>query len=108
MTLLSALGDFPEMVLGLAFSLGCALLLAFLCLRLLLNLMTRQQYNVAHNVINDPSHTRSIIWLGVAVAGASGGPDAGIADGLDSSAAGSPYLLPAARATQWFRSTFKT
>jgi hypothetical protein len=94
MTLLNALGDFPEMVLGLAFSLGCALLLAFLCLRLLLNLMTRQQYNVAHNVINDPSHTRSIIWLGVAVAGASG-PDAGIADGLDSSAAGSPYLLPA-------------
>ncbi len=34
MTFLSAFGEFPEMVLGLAFSLGCALLLGFLCLRL--------------------------------------------------------------------------
>ena len=34
------------MVLGLAFSFGCALLLAFACLRFLLGLMTRQQYNV--------------------------------------------------------------
>ena len=33
MTFLTALGGFPEMVLGLAFSLGCALLLAFVCLR---------------------------------------------------------------------------
>ena len=96
MTLLSALGEFPEMVLGLAFSLGCALLLAFLCLRLLLSLMTRQQYNVAHNVINDPSHTGSILWLGAAVAGASGSSDAATADALDSGATGSPYLLPAA------------
>ncbi len=113
MTLLNALGDFPEMVLGLAFSLACALLLAFLCLRLLLSLMTRQQYNVArniiaHNVINDPSHTGSIIWLGVAVAGASAaGPDAGPGDGLNSSAARQPVSPPCCRAAQRFRSTFK-
>ena len=41
---LSALGDFTEAALGLAFSLGCALLLAFLCLRTLVGLMTRQQF----------------------------------------------------------------
>ncbi len=95
MIFLSALGEFPEMVLGFAFSLGCALLLAFLCLRLVLSLMTRQQYNVAHNVINDPSHTGSILWLGAAV-GTSGSSDTATADALDSVAIGSPYLLPAA------------
>lgn len=44
MTLLSALGEFPEAVLGLTFGLGCALALGFLCLRILVGLMTRQQY----------------------------------------------------------------
>ena len=57
MMFLGVLGDFTEAVLGLAFSFGCALLLAFVCLRFLLGLMTRQQYNVPHNVINDPSHS---------------------------------------------------
>ena len=99
MTFLSALGGFPEMLLGFAFSLGCALLLAFACLRLLVGLITRQQYSVADNVIadnvmNDPSHTGSIIWLGAAVAG--GGSDAGPVDDFNSGAIGSPYLLPAA------------
>ena len=51
MTFLSALGEFPEMVLGLAFSLGCALLLAFVCLRSLLGLMTRQQYRVPQMIM---------------------------------------------------------
>jgi hypothetical protein len=94
MMLLSALGEFPEMVLGLAFSLGCALLLGFVTLRLLLVLMTRQQLPAAddHNEMNDPSHARSILWLGAAVAGASGGT----ADGLDSGAIGGSYLVPAA------------
>ena len=52
MTFLSALGEFAEAVLGLAVSLGCALLLAFACLRFLMGLMTRRQYNVA----DDSSH----------------------------------------------------
>jgi hypothetical protein len=94
MTFLSALGEFPEMVLGFAFSLGCALLLGFVTLRLLLGLMTRQQFPVAdhHNEMNDPGHARSILWLGAAVAGASGGT----ADRLDSGAIGGSYLVPAA------------
>jgi hypothetical protein len=101
MTFLSALGGFPEMVLGFAFSLGCALLLAFACLRLLVSLITRQQFDVADNaiadnVINDPSHTGSIIWLGAAVAGGNGGSDAGPVNEFSSGAIGSPYLLPAA------------
>jgi hypothetical protein len=54
MTFLSALGEFLEAVLGLAVSLGCALLLAFLCLRFLVGLMTRQQFRVT----DDPSHVR--------------------------------------------------
>ena len=54
MAFLSALGEFAEAVLGLAVSLGCALLLAFACLRFLMGLMTRQQYNVTH----DSSHVR--------------------------------------------------
>jgi hypothetical protein len=51
MTFLTALGGFPEMVLGLAFSLGCALLLAFVCLRSLLGFMARQQHRAprVHN-----------------------------------------------------------
>ena len=36
------------MVLGLAFSLGCALLLGFVCLRFLVGLMTRQQFQCGH------------------------------------------------------------
>lgn len=88
MMFLSVLGDFSEAVLGLAFSFGCALLLAFVCLRFLLGLMTRQQVNVTHNVINDPSHSRSIIWLGAAVAGTEH-------DGR-SDATGGPYIVHAA------------
>jgi hypothetical protein len=110
MTLLSALGEFPEMILGLAFSFGCALLLAFVCLKFLVSLMTRQQYNVTIyrdltnvpnlandlNQNNDPSHTRSILWLGAAVAGsADNRTDPGSNDGGDS-ATGGPHLLPAA------------
>ena len=89
---LSVLGDFSEAVLGLAFSFGCALLLAFVCLRFLLGLMTRQQVNVTHNVNNDPSHVGSLLRLGAAVAG----PDPGSNGDGRSLADGGPYLVPAA------------
>jgi hypothetical protein len=95
---LSVLGDFTEAVLGLAFSFGCALLLAFLCLRFLVGLMTRQQYNVTvdQNLNNDPSHIRSILWLRAAVARSDSGPDAGPDHAFSGSATGGPYILPAA------------
>lgn len=124
MMFLAALGEFPEMVLGLAFSLGCALLLAFACLRLLLALMTRRQGRMSEddNVSNDPSHVGSLLLLGAAVAGPNiAGPDiAGPSNGPDglatngfapnslvsdergSGATGSPYLLPAASARNRF------
>lgn len=98
MMFLGVLGDFTEAVLGLAFSFGCALLLAFVCLRFLLGLMTRQQYNVPHNVINDPSHSRSILWLGTAVAGTDSGTEH---DGR-SGATGGPYIVPAAAPSNRF------
>jgi hypothetical protein len=108
MMLLSALGEFPEMVLGLAFSFGCALLLAFLCLRFLVGLMTRQQYSGPHdhNVMDDARQVRSIVWLGAAVAGANNGPavstDVARTDAVRtehdrrSGSTGGPYILPAA------------
>ena len=99
MTFLSALGEFPEMVLGLAFSLGCALLLGFLCLRLFVGLMTRQQYNVTidPDLTNDPSHTRSILWLGTAVGSSDTRPSTLHGDHNPSDGAtGGPYLLPVA------------
>src|ERR1700733_11063674 len=89
--------DFTEAVLGLAFSFGCALLLAFACLRFLLGLMMRQQYNVtdAPNLTNDPSHVRSILWLGAAVGRSTLGPEAGTDHGRSGGATGGPYILPA-------------
>jgi hypothetical protein len=102
MTFLNALGDFPEMVLGLAFSLACALLLGFVSLKFLVGLMTRQQYNVTidPNLDNDPSHVNSILWLGAAI-GSSNSPTASTIPATtdhnaDSDATGGPYLLPAA------------
>ena len=98
MTFVSALGELPEMVLGLAFSFGCALLLGFISLRLLLGLMTRQRYtlthghNGIHNGINDPSHSRSLLLLSTAVAGTNTGTDI---DG-NRDATGGPNRVPAA------------
>ena len=96
MAILSALGEFPEMVLGLAFGFGCALLLGFGCLRLLLALMTRQQVSVTHNGINEPSHVRSILWLGAAVSRFHRGSIAGSKSDRDRGATGIPFHLPAA------------
>ena len=102
MTFLNAFGELPELVLGLAFSLACALLLGFVCLKFLVGLMTRQQYNVTIDPDrnNDPSHVSSILWLGAAV-GSSNSPAAPTISAAtehdgDSDAAGGPYLLPAA------------
>ncbi len=46
MTAMTLAGDFPAAALGLIFSLGCALLLAFVVLRFVIGLVTREQYNV--------------------------------------------------------------
>jgi len=95
MTFLAAFGEFLEMALGLALSLGCALLLGYLCLRFLLSLMTRQQVAVTpdHNVVvDDPGHARSLLLLGAAVGVAVGARDADLSGGPT----GGPYLLPAA------------
>lgn len=62
MTLLMALGELPEAVLGLTVGMGCALGLGFLCLRLLVGFVTREG-----NTIGDPTHTGSIMLLGAAV-----------------------------------------
>ncbi len=114
MTYLGGVGDFTEAVLGLAFSFGCALLMAYGCLRFLVGLMTRQQYNVTvepnlsnglnlgtddlatEDLANDPSHVRSILWLGTAVGSSSPGQDAGTEPGRDGGTTGGPYVLPAA------------
>jgi hypothetical protein len=100
MTFLAALGEFPEMVLGLALSLGCAFLLGFVCLRFLLGLMTRQQAAVTpdHNVVvDDPGHARSLLLLGAAV-GVAGTASADLGGGTT----GGPYLLPAASTNNRF------
>jgi len=91
MMFLSALGEFPEMLLGLAFSLGCALLLGFLCLWVLMNLMT---HHVAHdhNVINDANGIGSLLNLNAAVGVSDFGPSGAESGG----ATGGPYLIPAA------------
>src|ERR1700691_6177813 len=96
---------FTEGVLGLLFCFGCALLLGFVCLRFLLGLMTRQQYNVTddhnlnaddRNLNHDPSHVRSILWLGASVGRSTPGPDSGTGADLGSGPTGGPYVLPAA------------
>ena len=108
MTFLSALGEFPEMLLGLAFSFACALLLGFVCLRFLVGLMTRQQYTAAtdHNVsdasriavsrIDAASRSDDILWLDAAVAGANAGSDARPLSHRDGGGTGGPYVLSAA------------
>lgn len=108
MMFLSALGDFPEMVLGLLFSLGCALLLGFLCLRFVMNLMTHHASR-DHNGISDRPRVDSLLLLSAAVglsnAGPGGrpdrGPDAG--SGIDGGGAtGLPYRVPAAASSNRF------
>ena len=95
MMFLSALGDFPEMLLGLLFSLGCALLLGFVCLRLFMNLMTHHAAR-DHNGISDPGGVDSLLMLNAAVGVSNGGPNGEPDAGSGSGATGVPYRVPAA------------
>lgn len=73
MTLLTALGELPEAVLGLTFGMGCALGLGFLCLRVLVGFVTRDG-----NGLTDPTHSGSIVLLGAAVGPSQGETVAGL------------------------------
>ncbi len=53
--MVNGLGEFSQAVLGLTFGFGCALLLAFVCLKLLLGLMNRQSPQVP-DTDSGPSH----------------------------------------------------
>jgi hypothetical protein len=60
MTSMTLAGDFPVAALGLICSLGCALVLAFVALRFVIGLVTREQYNVT----DDTRRVRAIVWMG--------------------------------------------
>ena len=72
--------------LGFACGLMLALLLAFICLKFLTGLVTREQYNVT----DAPRRVRAIVWTGGAR------PSERSTDAGGSRATGVPYLLPAA------------
>src|SRR5579871_292899 len=80
------LGDFPQVAIALTLSFGCALVLAFFCLRFVVRLVTREQYNVT----DDPRRIRALVWHG------DGLPGDRAADAGSSHATSGPYLLPAA------------
>lgn len=86
MTSMTLAGDFPVAALGLICSLGCALVLAFVALRFVIGLVTREQYNVT----DDTRRVRAIVWMG----------DRGNRTSTESrgsrGATGGPYLLAAA------------
>lgn len=91
MTTLTFLGDFPQVALAIAFSLGCALLAAFIFLRVVVGLVTREQYNVT----DAPRRIRVLVWMGH-------GNQSDSVDQRGSRAARQPYLLPAAAAPNRF------
>ena len=86
MTSLTFLGEFPQVALALGFSFACALVMAFAFLRIVVRLVTREQYNVT----DAPRRVSAIVW------NADGAARAGAIDGGSGSATGGPYLLPAA------------
>ena len=86
MTSLTFLGEFPQVALALVFSFACALIMAFACLRIVVRLVTREQYNVT----DAPRRVSAIVW------NAGGVPRASTINGGSGSATGGPYLLPAA------------
>ena len=86
MTPMSFLGDFPQVGLALIFSLGCALLIAFTGLQILIRLITREQYNVT----DAPRRVRAVVWMGRR-GGSRGSNDSG-----GRHATGGAYQLPAA------------
>jgi hypothetical protein len=58
MSTLDVLGDFPQTAIAVAFGMGCALLMSFLLLKLILGLMTHEQpspeRNPAAHVLDPP------------------------------------------------------
>jgi len=80
------LGEFPGVVLALLLSVGCALAISFICLRFVVRLVTREQYNVT----DAPRRIRALVWHSDAAARLAA------ADAGSSSPTGEPYLLPAA------------
>ena len=90
MTSLTFLGEFPQVALALLFSFACALVMAFVFLRIVVRLVTREQYNVT----DAPRRVRAIVWN----PGDAAGPRAtdAVIDGGSGGATVGPYLLPAA------------
>ena len=86
MNFLTFLGNFPQVAFFLALSFACALVLAFVLLRFVVKLVTREQYNVT----DEPRRIRAIVLAAPALSGG-GASDAG-----RGGATGGPYLLPAA------------
>lgn len=86
MTNLTLAGDFPVAALGLVCSLGFALVLAFVALRFVIGLVTREQYNVT----DDSRRVRAIVWMGRR------GARAGTEPAGSRGTTGGPYLLAAA------------
>jgi hypothetical protein len=86
MTNITFLGGFPQVGLALILSLGGALIVAFAALRLVIGLVTREQYNVT----DDPRRVRALVWMGHR-------GDRPTTDPTGSrDATGGPYLLAAA------------
>src|SRR5262249_23403390 len=83
---MSFLGSFPQAAIILTFSFACALVLAFVCLRIVVGLVTREQYNVT----DAPRRIRAIVLVDRSGKGWS------TADGGRSRTTGRSYLLPAA------------
>ena len=86
MTSLTFLGEFPQVALALTFSFACALVMAFVFLRIVVRLVTREQYNVT----DAPRRVSAIVWNADVSTGT------GATDGGSGNATGGPYLLPAA------------
>ena len=97
MTTLTLAGDFPVAALGLIFSLGCALLLAFVALRFVIGLVTREQYNVT----DDTRRVSAIVWMGHRRDRTSSKSSG------NRSPTGRPYLLAAAAPPNRFARTAK-
>ena len=86
MTTMTLAGDFPVAALGLICSLSCALVLAFVALRFVIGLVTRDPYNET----DDSRRVRAIVWMGHR------GNRAGAEPAGSRGTTGGPYLLAAA------------
>ena len=86
MTSPTFLGEFPQVALALAFSFACALVMGFVFLRIVVRLVTREQYNVT----DAPRRVSAIVW------NTDGRDGTSATDGGGGDATRGPYLLPAA------------